>query len=373
MNVLVLTPDAVGSTLLQRILTIYMQFHEFGKPVINIHELTNGLEKIYSSEFNREMVVKNFDIGGSQKLSTITELLKAADHYMVCRLALYHINSRKDRLEEQIPFYQFLDDNYFVICARRRNIFEYGLSHAINRVTKKLNVYYKDEKLDIFWKLYQDGITVPMDSLESIWNRYVEYLDWSERHFSIGSYYYYEDHVDNLENYILNLPVFAGQPKRIGWKETFGMAFKDWNRCHYLNSNVGNLLSHSKTVQEQITYSTKQDKSAIIIQENNFELAVAKDFVEQNMSKYNEVNDSIHLMTKLGIMTSSVPIKKQTMAEKMHIVKNFDQCLDFYNEWILQYPHIGKPMTKDDLQTSMQAELKKWFNPDSGTELIPVN
>jgi hypothetical protein len=53
MNVLILTPDAVGSTLLQRMLAIYMQFHEFDRPVINLHELTNGLAKYYSPEFNR--------------------------------------------------------------------------------------------------------------------------------------------------------------------------------------------------------------------------------------------------------------------------------------------------------------------------------
>ena len=48
MNVLILTPDGVGSTLLQRVLTISMQLHEFDRPVINLHELTNGLEKYYS-------------------------------------------------------------------------------------------------------------------------------------------------------------------------------------------------------------------------------------------------------------------------------------------------------------------------------------
>jgi plasmid replication initiation protein len=58
MNVLILTPDAVGSTLLQRMLTIYMQFHQLGRPVINLHELTNGLAKYYSPEFNQELVSK---------------------------------------------------------------------------------------------------------------------------------------------------------------------------------------------------------------------------------------------------------------------------------------------------------------------------
>ena len=58
MNVLILTPDAVGSTLLQRMLTIYMQFHQFDRPTINLHELTNGLAKYYSPEFNQELVGK---------------------------------------------------------------------------------------------------------------------------------------------------------------------------------------------------------------------------------------------------------------------------------------------------------------------------
>ena len=41
MNVLLLTPDRVGSTLLQRTLTVYMLRRGFDKPVINLHELTN--------------------------------------------------------------------------------------------------------------------------------------------------------------------------------------------------------------------------------------------------------------------------------------------------------------------------------------------
>ena len=59
MNVLILTPDAVGSTLLQRLITIYMQFHPYDKPVINLHELTNGLVKYYNSNFQQELIWRN--------------------------------------------------------------------------------------------------------------------------------------------------------------------------------------------------------------------------------------------------------------------------------------------------------------------------
>ena len=107
MNVLILTPDAVGSTLLQRMLTIYMQLHDFARPVINLHELTNGLAKYYSPEFNREIVSKKSieKWGYYQTLEQVVELLSSVDHYKTSRLAHYHIKQRGDAIDQQIPFY----------------------------------------------------------------------------------------------------------------------------------------------------------------------------------------------------------------------------------------------------------------------------
>lgn len=372
MNVLILTPDAVGSTLLQRILTIYMQFHQFDKPVLNIHELTNGIDRVYSPDFNREIVIKNFDKGYHQKLPEITDILKSADHYIIGRLAGYHIRARQDPVEDQVPFFRYLDDNFFIICTKRRNLFEHGISHAINRITKKLNVYDAHEKLDTFQNMYQTGITISTHTLAEIWDRYVRYLAWCESNFSVGSYYYYEDHSTNIENYILNLPVFAGQQKLIGWKEVYDLEFNDWNRCHYLTSNVGMLLSNSASVQQQIAMSTKQDPANIIVKDDNFGIVAAKDFLDQNVPKYNTVNESIERMKALAILPTGIPIKKQTLAEKCHIVKNFDECLNFYNQWILKYPDIAKPMTKEEIFDTSQTELKNWFAGPS-TDLITTS
>ena len=86
MNVLILTPDAVGSTLLQRLLTVYMQFHNFGRPVINLHELTNGLAKYYSPVFNQEILgKKDGKWGYYQSLPEVVELLDSVDHYKTAR------------------------------------------------------------------------------------------------------------------------------------------------------------------------------------------------------------------------------------------------------------------------------------------------
>jgi hypothetical protein len=77
MNVLILTPDRVGSTLLQRLITVYMQAHDYGAPVINLHELTNGLIKYYSPMFAREVLGKpnGQPWGYFQSLDQITDLL----------------------------------------------------------------------------------------------------------------------------------------------------------------------------------------------------------------------------------------------------------------------------------------------------------
>ena len=41
MNILILTPDGVGSTILQRLLTMTLYLEKI--KVVNTHELTNGL------------------------------------------------------------------------------------------------------------------------------------------------------------------------------------------------------------------------------------------------------------------------------------------------------------------------------------------
>jgi hypothetical protein len=88
MNVLILTPDAVGSTLLQRLLTIYMQFYRYDHPVINLHELTNGLVKYHNTTFDQEVLgKKEGQWGYYQSLEQIVDMLSSVDHYKTSRLA----------------------------------------------------------------------------------------------------------------------------------------------------------------------------------------------------------------------------------------------------------------------------------------------
>lgn len=379
MNVLILTPDAVGSTLLQRLITIYMQFHQYDRPVINLHELTNEIIKYWSPEFNQEVLGK--PPRGSpwrylQSLEEVTKLLDSVDHYKVSRLACYHIRNRQDPLSQQVPFYQYLDENFFVISSRRRNLFEFALSWCINNTTKRLNVYSHDEKLACFYNHYKNKITVDLAVLHGQLENYMNYVKWCSDFFSVGSYYYYEDHLFDIEKYILNLPIFPPTQKKVTWKETYGIEFNDWNRCHFYNSNIGAIAMNEKLPQlEHAAKSPLQlDNSRTfgteiqsLVEPGKFlDLLPAEQssFVVNNIEKYTAAKDSISKMVDLGILISPVPIKKQTLAEKMFMINNIDECIEYYNGWVNDNPKSGAVFVdRDQLHDQARQELQNW-NPN---------
>lgn len=430
MNVLILTPDAVGSTLLQRMITIYMQFHQYDKPVINLHELTNGLTKYYNNHFNQEMLGKlDGKWGYYQSLPEIVDLLEGADHYKTSRLAHYHIRNRQDNIEHQLPFYNYLNDNFFIISCRRHNVFEHALSWCINKVTKKLNVYSPTEKVESFYHLYRDGFDIDLQSLVQTLESYKLYLQWCENHFSIASYFYYDEHLPNIEKYILNLPLFAGQPQLLTWKDNFNIDFDDWNRCHYYNSDIGTLaLNHHdefmrigkdaqlleqsqssdsnelKTflqsykniaddswpvihtydefrnlpqhIQDECAqrYVTVPNESAVT-KVKNVSLSVPPehvDFLNQHSAQYISSSNELATMKKNKIITSMPPIKKQTMLEKRYMIRNFNQCLDVYNSWIEKNPEVGLPIDNTVIDKVSNFEQSYWSSNNQLPNDVPL-
>jgi hypothetical protein len=422
MNVLILTPDAVGSTLLQRLITIYMQFHNFDKPVINLHELTNGLIKYHNTKFNQDVLGKpnNKEWGYHQSLEEIVNLLDSVDHYKTSRLAQYHIKNRRDSISDQIPFYRYLNDNFFIIACRRHNVFEHSLSWAITKLTKKLNVYSPNEKIESFYHLYRDQIVIDPQSLIQTLETYKTYLRWCDDHFSIASYFYYDQHLPNIENYILNLPIFAGQPQKISWDNEYNIEFNNWNKCHYLSSDIGTLaLEHQSEFNKLALSATDvtlpstpnvpsfirayydvagvswpkinsiedynnlpinikeecenihkikvdEQQSLTITKKINLELllpdAHAK-FLENNAQQYDFANHSIAKMVNDRVIISAPPIKKQTMNEKKFLIKNFNQCLEVYNNWILNNPEIGNQIDTSIIDQFGEIESNYW-KPD---------
>jgi hypothetical protein len=457
MNILLLTPDAVGGTLLNRTLAIYSQFHQFNKPVIDVGHIEIGLQKYYSTHFNQEIVTSVSDMF-FQSLKEIQDMLKSVDHYKIAKLPHYNMLSRQDPIDQLLPFYQYLNQNYFIIACRRNNLFEHAISWSLNKITQTLNVYDPHNKIVRFFNMYKDKVKIDPISLTHSLEDYRKYLSWCENNFKIASYYVYETHSSNIEEYILSLPMFNGQKKLFTWKDVYGQEFNDWNKCHYFSSdlstlslstsNAPELLIDSATVDNQsiadnmvkywdifvekynmvagtswpeiktfadfdnlpdwiknecrevhdITreidliyqskdmienkYSRKKLKlngnqidSASrnqIIRVQDYLKSHHKDFLDQHETNYKIAKKSIEQMQEIGILQNTIPIKKQTLAEKKFIVKNFEECIEVYNNWISKYPDLGNPISDKVLTYDMQEENKKW-NVDRNNLLSITN
>ena len=359
MNVLILTPDAVGSTFLQRVVTIYMQLHNFDRPVINLHELTNGIVKYYNPEFGREVLGKKQDKWGYyQSLEQVVEILSSVDHYKTSRLALYHIKNRGDSLADQVQFYQYLRDNFYIISCRRENLFEHAISWGINKITNRLNVYSHDEKIDSFYDLYRTKLEIDVDQFVRHLDNYEKYIYWCDQYFSVTRHFVYERDLPNIEQFVLNLPVFVSQTNMITWEKTFGISFNDWNRCHRIASDIGTLALTQATAFPQLTVDTTSNtRSNSLI---SCLPAEQQDFFARKSEKYYDAVNSIDRMRELGILVTSIPIKKQTLEEKRYLIKNFDQLIDTYNIWISLRPELGSPVNADGMQDLINKESQTW-------------
>jgi hypothetical protein len=417
MNILILTPDAVGSTLLQRLITTYCQFQNFSETYINIHELTNGISKFYSHDFNREILRSDSNLEYSQSLSEIIKILETTDHEIIGRMAQYHLLRRQDPKPDLAQLYKFCNENFFIIATRRTNVFEHSLSQYINRVSKHLNVYSPNQKINVFADLYQSPIHVDQLALEHTLNQYKNYVQWSEEFFNIGSYFDYTKDVANIEQYILNLPLFANSPAQ-DWKTTFGIDFKKWNLCHLLTSDLDNvpnisaLTNQSTGPNNDLLLLEQYYKDDIVKSYNNVadpswpnvkniqdyanlpkhiideccnvhklnglteyrrNLSLIQqlpqedqNFLIQNQKTYVDGINTVKKMVELGIMPGSIPIKKQTLSGKTRLIKNFNECLDTYNEWATNNSDICQPMQNGELELIMVDEKTQWRSPMVG-------
>ena len=399
MNVLILTPDRVGSTLLQRVLTVYMLRKEFDKPVINLHELTNGLIKYYNQTLNQEVLGKHKGTekwGYFQSLNEIEDLLKTTDHYKTSRLAHYHIVNRKDSISEQIKFYEYLNKEFFIISCRRDNLFEHALSWGINGHSKKLNVYSAGEKISVYSDIYKNGITISKISLVNYLNKYKEYINWSDRYFNVQSYFNYDIDVHNIEDYILNLDFMQGHTNNT-WNDMFRQDFNTWNACHRMLPNLlldnkqsggsivnlpTSLLGNKKGQWDQIKGTEWPDSQCAYIlnkieklpltvmnEINSFmsplQINVTNNeykFLEKNLQVYQSSNEQILQLVDSGFLVTGVPLKLQSLTEKKSIIKNFDQCIEWYNVWVDEN-NFGKPYSNDELISLSLDEEEKLSLP----------
>lgn len=387
MNVLILTPDRVGSTLLQRLITVYMLRKGFDQPVINLHELTNGLIKYYNPLLETEVLGRSRrpeDKGYFQSLPEIIDLLKSVDHYKTSRLAHYHLVARQDSREDQLKFYDYLNKNFYIIGCRRENLFEHALSWIIFTHSKTLNVYSPREKIDMFQAIYSKGIIAHKEHINNYLNKYKNYIEWSDRHFDVQSYFEYDKNIKDIENYILNLD-FMHDNVNNKWEDMFGLSWRDYNTCSRLIPNL--LLDkptnqankkielydscyYNKAKYEKLKGSdlpvyeefAKGNVPALVRQELDLKYEIYVDdktdkFLKNNLENYQKTAGELYQLVDDGFLPTSVPLKLQSLKEKKKIIKNYSDCLVWYNEWV-EKNNFGEKQKEQTLdQIALEEEI----------------
>ena len=79
-------------------------------------------------------------------------------------------------------------------------------------------------------------------------------------------------------------------------------------------------------------------------------------------------------MHELDIIMTPPPIKKQTLGDKKRMIKNFDRCLEIYNQWAATNQDIAQQFTPDDVDLQSMRERKFWrdFKTDRALSAVPT-
>jgi len=283
MNYLILTPDGVGSTILQRLITMTLYLEH--DTVMNTHELTNGLK------LQNNVAIKDYDLGYSQTLVEIANILQESqtETSLVSRLAKYHLENRKDSAQDCYEFYSFLNKHFEkkIMCVRE-NIFEYAMSWSIRDRSGVLNVYDEQDREKVLAVSEVDEKYFMHKCKE-----YVQYIDWMEQHFPNVEKISYEDTVKKSDQVMQRIT---------GYANTFMDKFD--KPLSYMLSTEHIFLKNKR----QSDLSGDELRSLI-----RYRMS-CKEMIERKKIIHN------------------IPFKNTTLADKKRQIKNFNNCLDkFYN------------------------------------------
>lgn len=280
-KILILTPDGVGSTLLQRAACAWGNLIETW---INPHELTNGLV------FKDGFLQKDWNLGYSQSLDTITGLLSLEKENMIVRLANYHVNVRNDSRLDLDRFYDFLNSNFEIVSCHRKNVLEYSMSWAIRDIKKTLNVYSYNQKDEIH--PLNDSFELDTDFVAWKLEDYGNYERWINDNFDVNRSFYYED-LMSLDDFLSDM--IGGDP--IDMRDKFGVSLSEY--CMISNQS-----------KSQLRYLETETVKSMVLLRKYFSNLVSK-----------------------GYMPTTLPLKMNSFESKIRKTRNFDNVLSVYNAW----------------------------------------
>jgi len=288
-NYLILTPDGVGSTYLQRALTVYLNSAEVD--YWNTHELLNGLGL---SDGN---LYKDFNLGYSQTLSEICGLLESTSNSLVSRIAQYHVIGRlEDKKENYQQLYNACNKKFDKIFYCTRDPFEYALSWSIRQKTKLPNVYSIKQRIEFHGEDKKQDID--LDFFIAKLNQYKDYDYWVSENFKNTQPVEYDTLHNDVDTVLQNL---TGCTHNV--EDRFGVSLQDYSRIRYLASK----------------YIQTKDKQYL------FDKTLANGTID--LFKF--IRDLEGSKKAVG----GIPVKMNTMQDKRSKVVNFEDAILTYNNW----------------------------------------
>jgi hypothetical protein len=312
MNYLVLTPDGVGSTYLQRALTVHL--NAAGLDYYNIHELLNGLE------LQDSRVSKNFDLEYSQSLDEIKSILEKNTASIISRLSDYYVYDRLDKKvtadseQDYKDFYKFCNEYHGKVFYCARDPFEYALSWSIRKISKAYNVYNVDRRIEVH--NLDKQYNIDSDYFNSKLNQYNDYISWVEENFPNAIRVNYND---------LNFNVDAVVEELTGVKSTvlenFDVSIGQYSK-----------LLYSISLKEQKLENT--------------------DSINEYYSRIKNLQQYIEDLMNQDKLVTAMPIKMNTLAEKQQKVTNFENFMLRYNNWasLNNYAKIDKDIIAEKIK-----------------------
>ena len=318
-NYLILTPDGVGSTYLQRALTVYLNCA--GKDYYNPHELLNGLQLKNDMLLRKQDASHNWLYEYSQTVEDICSMLQQAKNKLVCRIAKYHITQRLqeyDHTEDYEKFYQVCNKVFDKKLFCTRDPFEYAMSWSIRNKTDMLNMYTVKDRKDMHFSM-----DVDVNFFKQKLSEYGAYEFWVKDNFTNLVAVDYDRFHHNPDNELHNI---TGYEHAVTSK--FDISLKDYGILRYMFSK-----EHNNKNYKNDTIFRQQYKKVLTLHEYISTL--------QSESK----------------MDTWMPIKMRTMEDKREMVTNFDQMIEVYNLWA-ETTNMHQPVTEETIQDKITQEKK---------------
>jgi hypothetical protein len=311
-NYLILTPDGVGSTYLQRALTVYL--NSAGLDYCNTHELLNGLGLLEGNLY------KDFSLWYSQTLPEICGLLESTSNNLVSRIAQYHITNRLRKNKENYQqLYDACNKKFDKIFYCTRDPFEYALSWSIRYNNKILNVYSIKERI----KVHGEDIkqTLDLGYFNRKLEQYSAYEYWAQDNFNITRAVNYDDIHRNVDGMMKEL---TGLDHNV--EDRLGISLQEYSTIRYMTS----------------MYMQTKDKKYVCNREQAAGATQLKKFIQSLVPNK---------------LPNEIPVKMNTMQDKQKRVVNFDDAVEVYNKWTTT-TNSHMPISQEDIARVISTESK---------------